>query len=223
MKLEQLGIDPKTGYHTKKPLTFEESKFFGILWDGHVGSNNKISAQGLAVKYAKQAAEPSITFRDEEFWKREVREMQNHLLMTHDQPILSKAGNRGGYWIAETRQEHDEFYGTFRKRGMTGMKKAARGKQSEMADMVTQLSFEFEELVDKTEHTARIRPAAGIPLPVEVVDAFLEKMTQNPEKFADGLKKIRDKYGSVLLPRKQVEELKTSIEKVQSMVQGLGV
>ncbi len=137
-------------------------------------------------------------------------------------PILSKAGNDGGYWIAGTEEEAAEFYETFRKRGMTGLVKASRGKQASMVKMVTQLSFEFEDLVDKTGYTHMIRPAAGMPMPAEVVDAFLEKMTRNPEKFADDLRKIGQKYGSILLPKEKVLEMKRATERLRQMVENLG-
>ena len=91
-----------------------------------------------------------------------------------------------------------------------------------MLDMVTQLSFEFEEFEDKTgEQTPRIRPQGGMPMPIEVVDAFLERMTRNPEKFADGLGKIRKKFGSVLLPRQMVSEIQCKAAELQEMVEKL--
>ncbi|MFH1999580.1 MAG: hypothetical protein ABIK28_07865, partial [Planctomycetota bacterium] len=146
MRLEDLGYNPKTGVHRKQPLTPEEAAFLGMLWVDHEGEGVKISADNLALQYM-QKIENQVDRHRLEFWKREVRELQNHLLCEHRIPILSKAGNHGGYWIAATEGESEQFYDTFRKRGLTGLVKASRGKQSAMVDMVTQLSFEFEELV----------------------------------------------------------------------------
>lgn len=219
MRLECLGIDPKNGYHRKSPLTAEESAFLGILWGSHEGRDNAISAEWLAASYKVKL----FSMEGIEHFKREVRYMQNHLLFDHNIPVLSMAGIDGGYWIAASEQEAAEFYDAFRKRGLTGLVKASRGKQSAMVDMVTQLSFEFEDLVDKTgAQTARIIPRGGVPAPIEVVDAFLDKMTADPAKFADGLRKIGEKYGGVLLPKEKIVALRAGMEKVQEMVRELG-
>jgi len=196
MKLEAMGIDTGTFYHRKNPLTPEENAFLALMWVDHVGEENKISAQALAARYRERVAK----FTPIEWCKREIRHMQNHLLFDHNIPVLSQAGNGGGYWIAENDDEGKAFYSTFRKRGLTGLVKASRGRQSAMVDMITQLSFKFEELVDKTMSLPK-KDRASVPAPVEVVDAFLQKMLEDPERFSDGLKLIGEKYGSVLIPR----------------------
>lgn len=203
----KIGLNLRTGYHRKNPLTPEESKYYGVLWD-HVGEENAVSAADLA-----ELSDLS---------GREVRAMHNHMLFDHNLPVLSAAGPKGGYWIAENEGEARQFYDAFRRRGLTGLVKASRGKQSAMVDMVTQLSFEFEDLVDQTAATPMIRPLGGRPLPVDVVDAFLEKMTGDPEKFADGLRKIREKYGAVLLPRERVRAMQVQAAKLSAMVASLG-
>jgi len=226
MKAEDLGIDLRTGYHDKT-LTRAESKFLGILWTKHVGENHKISAESLAIIYAYAHSHEHLTPMSERrvnFWKREVRYMHNHLLREHsDIPILSKAGIEGGYWIAENEAEAAEFYDTFRKRGLTGLVKATRGKKAATVDIVQQLAFEFDDLVDQTGVTHMIRPRAGTPMPIEIVDAFLEKMTQNPQQFADGLRKIGAKYGSVLLPKERLHMIRSRVSELEDLVKSLGV
>jgi hypothetical protein len=102
------------------------------------------------------------------------------------------------------------------------MVKASRGKRSAMVDMVEQLAFQFDELVDK----------AGLPAvknkslaPIEIVDVFLRKMTSDPEKFAEGLKKIGEKYGSVLVPRERFDHIiaavRTKAAELQELARGL--
>lgn len=223
MYLNSLGIDPKTGHHRKNPLTYEESAFLGVMWVDHVGKDNKIKADNLARAYAKKSANVLADYRLP-FWMREVRHIHNHLLFEHNIPVLSKAGNDGGYWIAADEREASEFYATFRKRGLTGLVKASRGKQSAMVDMVTQLSFEFDDLMDKTEEAAR-KTAHRTATPIEVVDAFFKKMMENPEQYAAGLRKIGDKYGSVLLPKSRydamIEGIKRKTAEMQELVQSL--
>ena len=238
MKLSDLGIDTKTGYHDKR-LTQLEGRFLGLLWTEHQGEANKIGADLLAVNFA-HVREGGQALCDEDLdvaavvaqrvnptelgrLKRDVRYVQNHLLTRHDNlPILSKAGTDGGYWIAENEAEANDFYESFRKRGLTGLVKASRGKKAILVDMMRQLSFEFDELVDLTEQTGIIRQRVSDPTPIEVVDAFLEKMTADPAKFADGLRKIGRKYGSVLLPKGAVRELTEQAAKLQRLVESIG-
>ena len=152
---------------------------------------------------------------------RDERYMHNHILMEHRHiPLLSKAGKDGGYYIAVDEEEANRFYDSFRKRGLTGVVKASRGKQSAVVEMVEQLSFQFEELVDKTSGF-KFKSRVAAPTPVEVVDAFLERMLLNPEKFSDGLRKIGAKYGSILLPREQVQAMKMKAAELQALVAGL--
>ena len=124
---------------------------------------------------------------------------------------------------AENETEAAEFYDTFRKRGLTGLVKATRGKKAATVDIVQQLAFEFDDLVDQTGVTHMIRPRAGTPMPIEIVDAFLEKMTQNPQQFADGLRKIGAKYGSVLLPKERLHMIRSRVSELEDLVKSLGV
>ena len=217
IKAEDLGFD-RYGSHDKR-LTHVESVFVGLLWVDHSGAGNKISADDLASEFAfALAGIPCIDeqYPDEhEYWKRRVRGMQNHIIWYHrDIPMLSKAGTDGGYWIAETEEEAEAFYYTFRKRGMTGLVKASRGRQSAIVDAVEQLAFNFEDMVDKARtipDTPRIRtrrPSDGMA--PEMVDALLEKMTRSPEIFADSLRNLRAKYfsGGVILEKARLASMR---------------
>ncbi len=230
MKAGDLGFNLKTGAHDRR-LTRSEERFVGILFTDHVGEKNCLSADVYAVRFimgrddadARKYLSEQAARRTLEKWKRELRRMYDHILPCHDNiPILSRSGHNGGYWMAESEEEAERFYYTFIKRGKTGLRKAVRGKQAALVEAVKQLSFEFEELEDHTDFSRHVRPGAEMPTPIEVVDAFLEKMLSNPEKFADGLRKIGEKYGSILLPREQVAALKEQAAELQQMVASLG-
>lgn len=234
MKAEDLGFNTSTGTHSKI-LTRAENVFVGILWD-HVGRENRISADLLALKYETRMDWPDLAdfygqddmmfvSRDLDRAKRDVRRLQNHLLVMHDKlPILSAAGPHGGYWLAESEDEAAAFFATFRKRGMTGLVKASRGRKAALVDMMQQLTFEFDDLVDETAtYTGFVRRRASDPTPIEVVDAFLERMMEHPEKFADGLRKIGQKYGGVLLPKDQVATLKAKVAEMSALMDGLRI
>lgn len=240
MKLEDLGINSRTGYHNRT-LTHAENCFLGLLWIDHVGEDNKISADELAILFSAALEGRTIMPKDAPvlvkgykihaakqlaLLKRDVRRMQNHLLTQHENvPVLSKAGNGGGYWIADSEEEAEKFYDSFRQRGLTGLVKASRGKKAVMVEMMTQISFEFENLVDKSDFrlpTSDFR-RPGAPTAMAVVDAFLEKMLSNPERYTEDLKKIGQKFGSVLLPKAQVAAMQHKAQELQTILSELTV
>ena len=231
MKLEDLGINPETGLHGKC-LTAAENRFLGILWTDHVGADNKISANELAVKFdcamkgfdvdphALKSLGKLTPWLDQE--KRNVRRMHNHLLTMHDNiSILSRAGYGGGYWIAESKAEAVAFYDTFRKRGMTGLVKASRGKKAALVDMMEQVTFEFEDYAGAIGMTDSA-DISGDPAAIAVVDSFLGRMLENPERFSSGLKKLSKKYGSILLDKTEVAAMKTKAAELSRLVEALG-
>ena len=219
MKFNHLGYDPKTGRHDRR-LTPEEEKFLGILWVDHVGEDNAISANMFAIQF-HLGAEYAVDTKTLDIWTRYIRDMHNHLLFEHDNiPIMSRAGIGGGYWMAESEEEGAAFYRRFHKRAMTGLKKATRGKKAAVVEMVHQMAFEFEELEDKTPDM-RPRAVPSSTTPIEVVDSLLGRMMQNPERYAEGLLKIREKYGSVLMPKAHVAALKAKAAELQAMMAGL--
>jgi len=225
MKLQDMGMNPETGEHSQA-FTEAEATMMGILAD-HIGKDEKISANDLAL-FFREAMEDRRMLQDEwrkglSMWKRDVRYVVNHLIIAHDQPIMSKAGNHGGYWLAETQQEVNEFYETFRKRAMTGMTKAARGKQAVLADMVKQLTFEFEELkTAQRPGIVPVRPLAPEPAPVTVITAFLEKMTREPEKFSHEITLLRRKFGQVLMPKEMFEDMRQLSAKLSELIGKVG-
>jgi hypothetical protein len=256
MKLEDLGIDSKTMVHNPQ-LTTAENRFLGLLWIDHVGAENKISADDLAILYyhamegdpaspggyaeagriepadlpgfieIMQRSKEGRATLDE--WKRDIRYLQSHLLMKHENlPVISRAGYGGGYWIAESKAEIELFFNAFRKRGMHGIVKASRASKVRFAHIMQQLTFEFEELVDKTGGPASSAEAgyAGAseasPAPYVVVDALLEKMMGNPEQFSSELQRLGQKFGSVLLPKKRYEEIRTHTRRLQELVAAMG-
>jgi hypothetical protein len=218
MRKEDLGIDRKTGKHNAG-LTRYESALLGVLWLDHVGEENIISADELAMKYAYAlGCEIKDSWNLSE-WKRDVRSLQNHLLIIHRNiPFFSRSGKGGGYWIG-TEEEAPAFYDSFRQRGLTGLTKAARGKQAVLVEMVEQLTFQFDDLEDRTGGS--VVTINGRPTPVAVVDAMIGKMMRNPERFHNDLLRLGQKFGSVLLPKARARQIETKARELQELVTGL--
>ncbi len=235
MDRKDLGYDLKTGLHSRI-LTDFESKFLGILWTDHFGADEKISAIELAVRFdcALKGFEPDSKIlpvmvrkaqkrQNFEIQKREVRRIQLHLLKKHDNiPVLSKAGNGGGYWIAGEESEAAAFYETFKRRGMTGLIKASRGKKAALVDMMEQVTFEFEDMAADVGMPDNAG-VSGDPAAIAVVDSFLGRMLESPDRFSAGLKKLSNKYGSILLGKAEVAEMKIKAAELSIMVESLGV
>ena len=242
MNLKQLGIR-RDGSHDAR-LTREENIFLSILWTDHVGEASAISGDALAIIFAQRclgiyfAGVGTLKERSDlkrllklmvstenhrkqlDRWKRTVRMLQNHLLNEHDHiPILSKAGIGGGYWIAEDASELSAFYDAFRKRGLTGLVKASRGKKAVLVEIVQQLSFDFE-LEDRTR-LQPVRPESGVSMPVQVVDQFLERMLSDPEKFAGDIRRLSNKFGKVLFSKVQAAAMKAKIRELNELAAGL--
>lgn len=229
MKAEDMGINHETGSHSQA-FTEAEATMMEILAD-HIGKDEKIPASDLALQYHEALIDERVSHGEYQQgisqWKREIRYMVNHLVIDHDQALMSKAGNGGGYWIAESQEEVDEFYETFRRRAMTGLTKAARGKQAVLADMVKQLTFEFEDLKkaeealpdDRRTLAVKIKPIAPEPAPVVMVSTFLDKMTKEPEKYANELRMLRDKFGKVLMPKEMFGEIQELSRKLAGVLE----
>ena len=217
MKREDLGQN-HTGYHDKR-LTPMESAFMAVLWDDHYGADNKATGEELARTWAVQIHGPvAWEAKQKNEWMRDVRYMQNHLLDKHNLSVLSKAGPDGGYWLAAKQEETDEFYEAFFRRAKTGFIKAARGNQARLVNAATQLSFEFDD-IDEQAGPALLPVArrAPNPTPVEMLDALLERIASQPEKFEAGMKKIRAKHNAVLLPKEVVRAMQAKAAELQKL------
>jgi len=217
MKAEDLGINPETGSHSAA-YSFAEAAMMGILAD-HLGKEEKISANQLAWRFFVEMDEDGDgrSFRLEP-WKRFVRHMVNHLVIDHDQGILSKAGIGGGYWLAGNPKEADEFYETFRKRGITGVTKAARGKKNVMVSIVKQLAFDWEEL-QAGDRPAMVRPHDYESAPLAVMTSFLEKLTREPEKFEHEIRILQQMFGKVLMPREYFVKIQALSKELSGLLE----
>jgi len=207
MRAEDMGINPDTGSHSTA-FSEAEAAMMAALAD-HIGKEEKISAPDLALKFRQEMNYLEVSYGERQrkigMWKRDVRYLVNHLVIDHDQAIMSKAGTQGGYWIAANKSEMDQFYSSFRKRGMTGLVKASRGKKAVMVSMVKQLAFEWEDL--KGIKPALVRPYEYESAPMSVVTTFLDKMTRSPEKFDHEIRLLRDKFGKVLMPKEDFSRI----------------
>ena len=222
MEAKDMGYDVVGGTHDPN-YTFLETALIQALGD-YIGADHKISAPNLAWVWAwprdaERVHLPNV--KELEKAKRDLRYMVNHLVIDHDQPILSKAGYQGGYWLADGEGEATEFYFRFRRRAMTGLTKAARGKKAALADMVTQLSFEFDEILQNSPQPAKYLPKFEWPTAAEIVTRTLDRMTADPERYAEALQHIHRKFKSVLMPKEKARALKETVARLGYLLKDL--
>jgi len=107
---------------------------------------------------------------------------------------------------------------------MTGLMKASRARSSAYADSVVQLSFGFDGEEGKAireRHRLPEPDPKAPPLWVNVVTRFLDRMRDNPERYARELRQLQDRYGELLVPRRRVRQLKSLAGALKNVVERL--
>ena len=154
---------------------------------------------------------------------RAIRRIINHLITHHDIPVNCKPGLGGGYGLMRDEEEVDAFYRGFRRRAMTGLVKAARGRRSALVEMIEQLSL--FELNDATATPPRDhrggRERDDIPAFVQVVTRLLDRMAGDPDRYAAQIAEIQDRYGDIFLPRARVQRIRNLSEKLIRELQNM--
>ena len=224
MKAEDLGFNPEHTQHNPS-LTEIEETMLTILQKDHVGADCKIGSAELAQRFNEELMGERVPYSDFEFmkerWKREVRHLVNHLIIVHEEPILTKAGIGGGYWIEEDQIEVEKFYASFRRRGMTGLTKGARGRKAVLAETVNQLALEFDDL--QTERPTYLPPHLHTgSTPLVLVMSLIDKMTKEPEKFGKDIEILRRKFGKVFMDKQMFQEIRQTSARLQELVGRIG-
>lgn len=208
-----LGIHPDGRHDTV--LTVAERRCIDTLKD-RVGMENAIPAGSLAGMVIGSES-PSMATR-------KLRQLINHLIINHDIPIICQAGIGGGYWLPGSADEVEHFHAAFRKRAMTGLIKACRGKKAAFVDLVTQLTIEFDQETNPTgqspalERLKLVPDPDPIPASVQVITAQLRRYHDEPEKFAAEIRQIQRDFGEVLIPRDRLRRIKRATARLQDLL-----
>ncbi|MBN1495918.1 MAG: hypothetical protein JXA07_04060 [Spirochaetes bacterium] len=211
MKNSDLGFDYH-GQNHNSALTPMEQSCLSILEERGTGADAAISAIDLVV---------ALGLEEEE--KRDVRRLVNHLIIEHSIPIICRAGSGGGYFLAGNQSEVQEFYETYRKRAMTGLVKASRGKKSAFVEMVTQLTlgFDNDEGRDAIEKLRLTPDKDAVPAWVRVVTQFLDRLADDPQRYADQIRKIQEKYGDIFIPRDKLQQIRRMSNELQQLLKSV--
>jgi len=203
MREEDIGI-VNNRHHPG--LTALESRCLDILQERGQGVASAIPARVLS----------DILGED----PRDLRYLINHLIITHEIPIICKAGNNGGYFLPESESEVTQFYRSYHKRAMTGLVKASRGRKASFVEIVAQLSLGFDE-PDTRDALERLRLTPDedpVPAWVQVVTKLLDRLSADPQHYADEIRAIQDTYGDIFIPREKVRRLRQETAKFQKFL-----
>ena len=152
--------------------------------------------------------------------KRSVRTLINHLIISHGKPIMCRAGKGGGYFLSGSVADVEGFERAFHKRAMTGLIKMSRGKKAAFVEIVGQLSLGFDDpetqaAIEKFQLTPDQDPT---PAWVDLTTKFLDRISDDPEKYSSQIRAIQEKYGDIFVPRETVRELKAKTSEFQQLL-----
>ena len=203
MKEEDLGIT-KNGH--VRQMTALENHCLECLAD-RVGAEQRISQHALALRVGVS--------------KRDLRRLLNHLIISHEIPIMCRAGNGGGHYFPASEGEVAQFYEEFHKRAMTGLMKASRGKKSAFVELVAQLSFGFDgqEAKEAIEALKLTPDSDPVPAFVGVVTRCLDRISAEPQRYAAEIRKLQQTYGDIFVPRDKLRMLREKASEFQWLLQ----
>jgi hypothetical protein len=232
MREADIGI--RTNGTHDEALTALEGACIDMLQGRGAGVKSAISAENLTVGLGLDYEDAGIRGADGEeldpdeierkkldIGKRKTRALINHLIISHEIPIICKAGPQGGYFLAGSPTEVEEFYRTFHRRAMTALLKASRGKKASFVSIMTQLSFGFETEDNKKEAVERMRfipDGDKTPAWVQMVTTFLGRLAEDPQKYAHEIRKIQTTYGDIFVPRETISLLRTKTAEFQELL-----
>ena len=96
--------------------------------------------------------------------------------------------------------EAEEFYRRFRNRGLTALTRAARAMKS-------------PEIVEATQYViGEVKDGQKIPGATKALGLLARHIFQNPELYANQIKKLKSKLGPFLVDREYISELKAAAD-----------
>lgn len=215
MKLLDLGYQENKHHQTLTPF---EARCVDVLTELGTGQLWAIPAGHLAIKLGLALN------LDTDSGKRKLRKLINHLIIDHKIPIMCKAGQGGGYFLADSDEEVQEFCNAFRRRAMTGLLKQSQGKKAAFVDLMTQLTLDFDtpEMVEAREKLQFTKDEDPVPTFVTVVTKFLDRITGDPKKYAEEIRELQTKYGDIFVPAGWKQQLSKQIMDLQSLMGRIG-
>ena len=148
---------------------------------------------------------------------RDMREVINHLIITHGRSIGSSAGRGGGYFLIKTEAERDKFNKAFRARGITGLQKAAAINQSSVLEVGLDSAIE--------DHNDQANPVPSAQRKINGLGATikrsLEIITADPKLYGQEIEVLRKDFGAVIVGQEKLKQINETARRLQELTGGL--
>lgn len=135
---------------------------------------------------------------------RTVRALVNSLIFDFGIPIIGDHSK--GYYLVETVEEIESTTTTLKRHALHELWKAARIKKIAPAELIGQLTFDWFEAFGRD--MPELDGDEGLPPHLVAITAILGRYQEDPEKYADELCALREKYSPLFVSREKIEKLK---------------
>lgn len=170
-----------------KKLDEHEKTVLKIL-DNHKGKKCAISGAKLA-KFSGVC-------------ERRVRDIITHLIFTHGIRIVSSSKKKeSGYYFPQNKQERQEFFRVFRRRGITSLAKAAQVEETTLLEISISIVLE------------RCKEGEKVPGTSGALNYLLKHFYGNQKLYFDEIKALealRSEAPPLLVDQRQMEEIKVA-------------
>ena len=202
-----------------REMTVNEAKVLEIL-SAHKGRASAIKGRDL-VKELDEALgaedelgryQAVLTSGEQRTREREVRKTVNHLIFDFGIPVLSDAR---GYYLVGSQEELEAATATLKSHALHELWKVSMLLKIAPADLIGQLTFDWLEGLGE-DHVPD-NGEEGLPSHLVAITSILGRYKDDPEKYAEELKVLQEKYSPLFLSRADAAEL----EKAQSAIGGI--
>jgi len=186
-----------------REMTTEEARLLELL-SAHKGRENAIRGSKLARELRHSMGGMLQHQQTNGSWQRKLRKLVNNLIFEFGIPIIGDHSR--GYYMVESIDELDAVTNTLQKHALHELWKVSRLKKIAPAELLGQLTFEFDDGVGAD--MPGIAEAERMPTHLATITALLEKYAGNPEQYAAEIRKLQKRFAPMFLSHEDVVKLK---------------
>lgn len=180
-------------------LTLEKNILLSIL------QNHKGRAK--AIKGRKLAEIMNVN-------ERKLRKLIKSLRIDAGIPVIGDHSK--GYYMVETIEELETTTTTLKKHALHELFIAGRMLKIAPAELVGQLTFNFLETLGAD--MPDLDGDDGLPAHLVAVTTILEEYQKDPDKYADEIRILREKYSPVFISKQDAADLKAAKETMDRVI-----
>jgi hypothetical protein len=198
-------------------MTSDEVRLVDIL-QLHKGRGNAIKGRALAYEIFGICSDTSLPVAKMRYsgYERQLRLLVHDVIFDFGIPVIADVN---GYYLVEKIEEVEAAANTLRKHGIAELVHAAMLKKVSPAELIGQLVLEFPE-GEESDGLDGSDVSDGVPkLPSHLVaiTSMLERYRQNPEKYAEEIRVLQEKYSPFFISRDAVSGLDQAMETLRQI------